>query len=57
MKIKLVLRRNYTSRYSSEDFTMEQETKVIEVELNGIENDHLYGSGDWQILGYEEITK
>lgn len=58
MKVKLLLKRNYSTQYSEDEWAKGTECKVIDVDLPNITNEDARRSsfvGEWQIIGYEEI--
>jgi hypothetical protein len=56
MKVRLILTRHQTARFTEDDFTMETECKTVVVDLP-IENDRnkYFNAGLWQVVGYEEV--
>ena len=59
MKVKLVFVRNCTAQYTYDEYAMEKECKLVEVELPITNDDARKNSnlGYWQIVGYEEIKE
>lgn len=58
MKVRMLLKRNYTKQYSEDGFGMEAECKTIDIDLPDITNEDAKRNnfvGEWQIVGYEEI--
>ena len=57
MKVRLLLKRNYSRQFSEDAWAKLTECKVIDVDLPNIDNEDVRKSivGEWQIVGYEEI--
>ena len=58
MKVKLLLKRNYTKQYSGDEWAKGTECKVVDIDLPNITNEDSRRNsfvGEWQIVGYEEI--
>ena len=58
MKVRLLLKRNYSKQYSIDEYAKGTECKVIDVDLPNITNEDARRTsfvGEWQIEGYEEI--
>lgn len=58
MKVKLILKRNYSAQYQENEYVMHTECKTVDVDLPNISNEDTKRSiwvGEWQIVGYEEI--
>lgn len=57
MKVRLLLKRNYSKQYSLEEWAMGTECKTVIIDLPDISNEDAvkHGIGEWQIVGYEEI--
>lgn len=49
MKVRLIFKRHSTAQYSEDDYVMKTECKTVVVNLPRV--------GEWQIVGYEEVTE